>query len=244
MKYSPIPIIHICAGIIGILSGATALLVRKGSPLHRRAGKVFVISMLCMSASGGYRALIKSELLNVLAGVFTFYLVATAWLTVMRKEEETGLVEFGLLLVALAAGTSGWILGWEAANSPTGLKAGDSAVPYFILGSLLLSSAAGDIRVIIRGGITGAQRLARHLWRMSFALFIAAGSFFLGTASDPAQRRYGLRARLFTEAIRKTHLPELPVIIIALLMIFWLWRVLFTNAYKKPPPSAHMRRRE
>src|SRR5438105_2526197 len=116
MTYSPVLIVHICAGIIGVLSGSTALVVRKGARLHRAAGDVFVISMLSMAAAGAYLALMRSQSLNVIAGVFTFYLVATAWLTVTRREKETGPVEFGLLLVALATGASGLIFAWEAAN--------------------------------------------------------------------------------------------------------------------------------
>ncbi len=42
MTYSPVLIVHICGGIIGVLSGSTALVVRKGSLLHRRSGDVFV----------------------------------------------------------------------------------------------------------------------------------------------------------------------------------------------------------
>ena len=72
--------------------------------------------MLSMAAAGAYLALMRSQSLNVIAGVFTFYLVATAWLTVTRREKETGPVEFGLLLVALATGASGLIFAWEAAN--------------------------------------------------------------------------------------------------------------------------------
>jgi hypothetical protein len=40
--------------------------------------------------------------------------------------------------------------------------------------------AAGDIRMLTRGGIAGRERITRHLWRMSFGLYIATGSFFLG----------------------------------------------------------------
>ena len=233
MTYSPVLIVHICAGVIAVLSGSTALVVRKRSLLHRRFGDVFVISMLIMAAAGAYAAFTKSQPTNVMAGVFTFYLVATAWLTVMRKEKETGHTEFGLLLLGLAAGTGALIFGWQAAHSAAGLKAGDS-VPLYVFGSVALLSAAGDTRMLIRGGVSGAQRLVRHLWRMCIALFIAAGSFFLGTASDPVLRRTGLRATLFTPAIRQTHLPEVPVLIIVILTVFWLCRVWFTNAYKTP----------
>src|SRR6266404_8153556 len=137
MTYSPVLIVHICGGIIGVLSGSTALIVRKGSRLHRRSGDVFVISMLIMAAAGAYAAFTKSQPTNVMAGVFTFYLVATAWLTVMRKEKETGRIELGLLLVGLAAGTSSLIFAWQAAHSAAGLKAGDSVLLY-VFGSVVL----------------------------------------------------------------------------------------------------------
>ena len=39
-------------------------------------------------------------------------------------------------------------------------------------------AATGDVRVMRFGMPRGGPRLARHLWRMCFALFIAAGSFF------------------------------------------------------------------
>jgi hypothetical protein len=242
MTYSPLLIVHICGGLIAILSGSAALVVRKGSGLHRRSGDVFVISMLGMAASGGYLALMKSELVNVFAGVFTLYLVATARLTVRRKGNEIGLAELGLLLIALAAGTGSLIFGWRAANSAAGSSAGDSPAPFFVFGAVAWLSAAGDVRMIIRGGISGARRLSRHLWRMCIALFIAAASFFLGMAGDPMLRRTGLRATLFPEAVRKTHLPEVPVLIILILMIFWLYRVRFTKAYKKTETQASLDR--
>ena len=51
------------------------------------------------------------------------------------------------------------------------------------LGSVAVLAAAGDVRMLVRGGVFGAQRVARHLWRMCFGLFIATGSF-LGTATS------------------------------------------------------------
>jgi hypothetical protein len=68
---------------------------------------------------------------------------------------------------------------------------------------------------------------------MGFALFVAAGSLFLGTANDPVLRRTGLRATIFTKEIRATHLPEVPVIIIVVLTIFWLIRVRLPHARRK-----------
>jgi hypothetical protein len=40
MSYSPILIVHICAGSLGLLSGTAAISSRKGSPRHVLAAKV------------------------------------------------------------------------------------------------------------------------------------------------------------------------------------------------------------
>jgi hypothetical protein len=37
-----------------------------------------------------------------------------------------------------------------------------------------------DVKVILRGSMTGQQRIGRHLTRMCAAFFLAAGSFFVG----------------------------------------------------------------
>ena len=60
---------------------------RKGSSPDRAAGNVFFISMLSLSASGAYLALMKHQMNNVFGGVLTFYMVATAWVTVRRKDK-------------------------------------------------------------------------------------------------------------------------------------------------------------
>ena len=115
---------------------------RKGSRGHRAAGNVFFISMLSMSAAGTYMAFLKSQAGNVIGGVLTFYLVATAWITARRRNGGTGIFDWVALLFALAVGVGIVTLGLEAAVSPTGSKDGVPAVGYFVLGSVALLSAA------------------------------------------------------------------------------------------------------
>ena len=50
----PILVLHICTGIVGLLSGTAAMVLRKGSRGHRKAGNIFVISMLSMATAGAY----------------------------------------------------------------------------------------------------------------------------------------------------------------------------------------------
>jgi hypothetical protein len=229
--YSPILIVHILGGIVGLLSGFTALFVRKGARSHRRSGDVFVVSMLIMAAAGAYVSLLHGQRLNVLAAALTFYLVGTAWLTVQRKAAWTRRLEGGLLLLGLATGITGWILSLGATHR-------SHAIMYGVFGSAALLSSAGDVRLLLRGAITGGPRLARHLWRMCIALWIATASFFVGTAGDPTFRRTGLRARLFPQSVRDTHLPQIPVFLVLVLMFYWLWRVRRTKASREELPPA------
>jgi hypothetical protein len=219
----PILVFHICAGIFGLLSGAVAMSFRKGSRGHRVAGNIFVISMLSLATAAVYLAFLKSQVTNVMGGVLTFYLVGTAWATARRKDGETGIFDWGALLVALAVGATQVSFGLEAAHSQTGLEYGYPAAMYLPMGSVVLLAAAGDIRMLVRGGISGAQRITRHLWRMCFALFFATGSFFLG------------QQQVFPAFIRKTDVLFLPAFLPLILMIFWLIRIRFTNAYKRMP---------
>jgi hypothetical protein len=222
MTYTPMLVVHIASGVIAVLAGSMALVVRKGSRPHRRSGDVFAISMLLMAAGGAYIAFMKSQPFNVFAGTLTFYLVSTGTLVVLRKPNQKGCLEFALMLVALAAGITALGLGLRAP--------GKSSLGYFIFTTIALLCAAGDIRMLHRGGVAGVQRLVRHIWRMGFALFVAAGSLFLGTAGDPVLRKTGLRATIFTKEIRATHLPQVPVIVV--LTIFRLIKVRYASAYK------------
>src|ERR1700689_1801382 len=116
---SPLLALHITAGTLGMLSGFVAAFLRKGSRRHGLAGNVFVVSMLTLSASGVYLAIMKSQPGNILGGTLTFYLVATAWMTARRKEQETTVFDWVALLVVLAVGVIEVTCGLEAAKSPT-----------------------------------------------------------------------------------------------------------------------------
>jgi len=221
MTMSPTLLFHICAGTLGMLSGFIAVFLRKGSRRHSVAGRVFVIAMLSLGASGAYMAILKSQPGNILGGTLTFYLVATAWMTVRRRDGKLGVFDWSALLVILAVGAVQATLGIQAVMSPTGHRYGYPPGPYFFLGPVALLAAAGDIRMLVRGGIAGTPRIARHLWRMCFGLFIAAGSIFLA------------RQRLFPAFMRTTGMLYMLSFLPLILMIFWVIRIRVTNTYKK-----------
>lgn len=211
---------HIGGGVAGLLSGALALVVRKGEHLHRLFGTVFFISMLTMAGIALPVSVLMADRVNVLAAFFTLYMLFSAWVTVRRKDGEVGRFEVVGLLIALAViATAGFFIAEQNA-SPTGMIGGAPPQAAYIFVTFASIAAACDLRVILSGGISGVPRVARHLWRMCFALFVASGSLFLG------------QMQLFPGWFRQTPLPFVLALAPLALLLFWLVFVRFAKAFR------------
>jgi uncharacterized membrane protein len=210
--------IHIAAAAVGLVSGAVAITARKGRTVHRTSGIVFVYAMIAMCASAVAAAILKGQAVNVLAGSMTAYLVLTGLRAVRPPSAMSRRWDVALLLLALTLGSAAAVTALAAVASPRGSAFGLPAFPFFLFGVLGLSGAAGDARMIRSGSLRGAKRLARHLWRMCMALFIAAASFF------------SIRARvaaIFPAPLTGGFLRALPVLLVLVAMFYWLWRIRF-----------------
>ena len=206
-------LLHIIGGLIGLTSGAVALSASKGGRLHRKSGIVFIYAMLVLSASGAVMAALKPERVSVIAGLLTFYLVVTGLLTVRRHGQGFPWIDVGAMAFGLTVGALAFVFGISASSDP----AGPPATLAFIFGAVALLATFGDARMLLARSLPWSQRIARHLWRMCLALWIAAASFFLGQADE------------FPEALRIMPLLCTPVLLVMLLMFYWLARVLFTQ---------------
>jgi hypothetical protein len=214
MSYTPFILLHVCAAAVGLLSGYLAMVLRKGSGLHAAAGHVFFVSMLSATAAGAFLAVFhRPNSGNVMGSTLTFYLVATAWVAARRRDGKPGLFDLGALLFSLAVGAAGWTWGFEAARSQSGLKDGYPPPMYFVFGSIALLFAASDVRMLLRGGVVGTKRIARHLFRNCMALLFATLSLYPG------------QARLFPGWLRETNLLYVPAVLLVGAMLFWLYRV-------------------
>ena len=209
--------IHIVAGGLAIILGGTALIASKGGTLHRKSGLLFVFAMLTMGISGSVLALRQSLTNpNVMGGFMSAYFVVTALMTVRSVTPWTRRVTIGALVVALVLATYQFALGIAALGTP---RRAINGVPFFMLfflGTITSLAAIGDIRTLRAGALKGSTRLARHLWRMCFALFIAAGSFFSIRARV---------AKVLPEPFTTPGIRALPVLLIFVAMFYWLWRV-------------------
>ena len=208
-------LLHVAGGTVGIISGTVALMSRKGGRSHRIAGRVFLVSMLIMATIGAVTSpfLPVPSMTNVAAGTLTLYLVSTGWMAIARAAGRVGRFEKGALGVALAVVAAGITFILMAVNSHTGRLGTTPPQAFYVFALVGAIAAAGDLKMIRRGGLSGSARIARHLWRLSAALPIASGSFFLG------------QQRVMPAVMRGSPWLFVPVIAPLLVMVFWLIQV-------------------
>lgn len=205
--------LHITAGVVGLVSATAALSAAKGGWLHRRSGLGFVGAMLVMAVTGVALAIAEGPDANALGGFTAAYLVVTALTTVRPRSTVLHRVDVVAMVYGLIIGMISLVLGFVSITRPGAHVDGVPAPILFTFAALGLFGSAGDWRAFRAGGLRGAHRLARHLWRMCFALWIATGSFFLGQMDE------------FPEPLRIIPLMAALAFAPLFVLVIWLWRV-------------------
>ena len=166
---------HVGTGVIALVAGFIAIAVRKGGTWHRRSGIAFVYAMIATAiALAGISAY---EGKPVGGGVLIIYLVVTACTAVRPLRRSGRRVDVALMVLAFALAAAGYARAFTALGRPGSQIDGVPAGMMFFMNTIVLLAALGDLRMVRDGGVRGTRRLARHLWRMCFGLFIASGSF-------------------------------------------------------------------
>ncbi len=167
--------IHIASGLLALPAGTVAVAARKGGRLHARAGTLFFGAMLVLGLTAALLEPYRNPPGSPIGGVMVCYFTATAWVAARRRDGNTGLFE--KIACAAAFGTA-TLMAWAAATGASTTPVGPR--PIYIMAGLCLLAGLLDLNAILRAPLSLKQRLARHLWRMCIAFFIATGSFFLG----------------------------------------------------------------
>lgn len=206
--------VHFAGGLVSIVAGTIALSVAKGGRLHKQSGLVFTGGMIVLGLTAAGIGAYEGVPSQVFAGLLAAYLVFTAMTTVKPLAAIGHLVNVALMVLAFGyalASLYGGMIEWL--DSTVEVVGRPRVVPPLVIGTVILLAAIGDLRAIRAGGLRGSRRLARHLWRMCFGLFIATGSFFLG------------QMKFIPEPVRIV--PLLLVVAFApiLLLFYWMWRV-------------------
>jgi len=210
---------HITGGAIGMVTGVVALASRKGQRVHRAAGSVFFLAMFMAYAIGAGVApfLDTGQRPNFVAGIMALYLLVSGAMAARRREATAGAPEIVGLLVALGITTAGVVLMRMGAASPSGTVDGSPPQAFFLFTIAGAFAAAGELHVLVRRQLSNVSRIARHLWRMCFSLFIASGSFFLG------------QQQVFPEALQDSALLYAVALSPLPVMLFWLGKVRFDD---------------
>ena len=207
--------LHIAGASVAMIAGFVAVFARKGDTVHRAAGNVFFVSMLVMAGVAGGVSPFMPEIVptNIAASIMTLYLATTGWTTVKRPEGAVGGFETGAMLFAL---------GLAPVAAVYGRVTGDPTLYFFAVIAAL--AALADFTVLRRRGLAGVPRIARHLWRMCAAFFIATGSFFFGQSDEiPASLRGPLTTVLGLAPLG--------------FMAFWLIWIRISRAFRSPPAA-------
>jgi uncharacterized membrane protein len=205
---------HVAMGVTGLATGYMAITARKGGTWHRRSGTIFVCAMIAMGLSAVGIGMYERKA-DIAGGAQTAYLVFTAWTTVRPVAGVGRRANIALMMFIFVVAAAGFARGFEALERPGNQIEGVPAGMLFFLSTVFLLAAIGDARMIRAGTIQGTRRLARHLWRMCFGLFIASGSF---------------AAQLVKMKFIPDWMRSLTVILVLsaapiIVLLYWMWRI-------------------
>ncbi len=214
---------HIAGGAIGMITGVIALAARKGQRVHRAAGSVFVLAMFTAYAIGAGVApfLQTGQRPNFVAGVMALYLLISGTMAARRRDAKAGAAEVIGLIIALSITAAGVTFMRMGAASPTGTVDGSPPQAFLLFTVAGVFAAAGEAHALLRKQLSRTSRIARHLWRMCFSLFIASGSFFLG------QQQVFPKALQDSAVLYVAALAPLPI------LLFWLGKVYVDEALRR-----------
>lgn len=213
MKEIIVWLVHTPAGTVGLIAAAVALLTKKGSALHRKAGNYFTVSMLIMLTAGFVAARIKESPGDMILSAVVMYTVFTAWLTVQRKIDETGLLEKAAIAWIVVIAIAALILsaGWSADGTP-------GIYPFWA--GFAAFCAIADIRNLRRAGLSGVQRIIRHVWRIGFSLVWTALAL-----TDKIIKAQGSNVKEMP-VDQLFFIVGIPTMLILIITVYWITNVL------------------
>ena len=202
---------HFSAGLVALVTGTVALAVAKGGRMHKKSGIVFTVAMIVVGLLASLIYIYEGK--SFIGGIFVVYLVFTATTTVKKLPGTGRNLDIALMVLAFTMAILMYWGGTIVWNLPGHMRDGVPAGMMFFLGTISLLAAIGDARMIREGSLRGARRIARHLWRMCFGLFIATGSFFLGQMKFIPEP---IRIKPLMFALGLAPLP---------ILLYWMWRI-------------------
>lgn len=229
MLFFALLILHISAGSTALGTALVAMASRKqAAALHARAGTWFVWSMSAMALTGAVLTAWEPDPLTLGSALWTLSLIHTARLAARRRDGRLDGWALAAVLPAIAAVA---VLGHGAIMAlaaPSGAYLGTDAAGYLVFGGLAALSVVYDASLLWRPPLAPRARIARHLWRMTLACFLAVTALFLGQQDDVFPFMQG------------SPLLLIPSLLTLGFLLYWSLRVRLARNWlcHRPAPSA------
>lgn len=166
--------IHICFGTLSLLCSAGALYATKGQWWHRHFGEGFFCGMTGVFVTAIPMSLMKANLFLFVIAIFSYYLAFSGW----RFARNTSgvpllidwLVSVTMFIVALTMIVGGF---YQYSHNTT------QAIILLVFGGIGLILSKGNLKIYMKGGVRGKERIVQHFSSMIGATIAAVTAFLV-----------------------------------------------------------------
>ncbi len=168
-------LIHIAAGFCSLVAGIIATLSKVlniSHAWHIYSGRIFVLGMIIIFFTAIPLAFFKVNVFLSLIAIFSAYLALSGWLYAKNRSGRVRKIDWllasSMFLISFIMITYGFTVY---------VLAHDNSITLLVFGLIGLGLSSHDIKILRSGGITGVQRIARHLTMMLAGLIAATTAF-------------------------------------------------------------------
>ena len=140
--------IHIAGGTMAIIAGLGAMLTKKGSPVHRKFGKVYFWSMTTVFTSALVLATAHQLTFLLMVAFFSYYMTVRGYRVLFLKQLHAGqrASRGDILITSISAAFVGFLLVWSLYQLVQGVGIG---IVGLVFGSIGASFLINDIKNFI-----------------------------------------------------------------------------------------------
>lgn len=170
-------ILHIVAGTIGLLTGTFNIIGKKGGKVHTMVGKLFLYSMLTVSASAFVLSVLHPNYFLFIVAVFTLYMVSSGtrylYLKQLSKGQKPATIDWLLTYFMLVFGILFMLFGTYHL-----IHKNSFGLVFIVFGGIGLRMVQSDFKNFRGKSKIANVWLITHIGRMT-GTYIAAFTAFL-----------------------------------------------------------------
>ena len=172
--------VHVLLGFVALVTGAGAIVTKKGGQRHRRLGRTYVYAMAVVSVTALGLLAFEQTLLRIFLGfvaVFSFYFAFSGYRVLSRKRtiDTPGTVDWVAAGLFGASGVGLLAMGaWFLSNG------NQFGIVMLVFGGIALTTTVGDVRQFRATDLEPRTWFFEHINRMGGA-YIATITAFLAT---------------------------------------------------------------